>query len=184
MHDPLAAHPVSLIRSLTRTDANSHPNWAAHRRPVCRSGGISTTDGTDQGVVGAAPPDSSAGGSNERLSHPERQACRRVRCGRIHRSGRRAAVQRRRRRSLLAGRTKSSLDAVTRQITDSGGRASYAVVDTLDDDAVDSYLSEVAGQAGRIDIEFNATGPASRRTVPARRPPSCPSTSSWSPRTC
>ena len=60
---------------------------------------------------------------------------------------------------FLAGRTKSSLDAVTRQITDSGGRASYAVVDTLDDAAVDSYLSEVVEQAGRIDIEFNATGP-------------------------
>jgi len=60
---------------------------------------------------------------------------------------------------FLAGRTKSSLDAVTRQITDSGGRASYAVVDTLDDAAVDSYLSEVAEQAGRVDIEFNATGP-------------------------
>jgi len=85
---------------------------------------------------------------------------------------------------FLAGRTKSSLDAVTRQITDSGGRASYAVVDTLDDAAVDSYLSEVVEQAGRIDIEFNATGPVSRHTVPAHRPPSCPSTSSWSPRTC
>jgi 3-oxoacyl-[acyl-carrier protein] reductase len=60
---------------------------------------------------------------------------------------------------FLAGRTESALDAVTRQITESGGRASYAVVDALDDGAVDKYLDHVVEQAGRIDVEFNATGP-------------------------
>lgn len=59
----------------------------------------------------------------------------------------------------LAGRTESSLDAVARQINDSGGRARYAVVDALDDIAVDRYMDWVVAQAGRIDIEFNATGP-------------------------
>ena len=60
---------------------------------------------------------------------------------------------------FLAGRTASTLDAVTRQINESGGHASYAVVDALDDSAVDKYLDRVVQQAGRIDIEFNATGP-------------------------
>jgi 3-oxoacyl-[acyl-carrier protein] reductase len=60
---------------------------------------------------------------------------------------------------FLAGRTKDTLAAVTRQITDSGGRATYAVIDALDDAAVDGYLSQVAEQAGGLDIEFNATGP-------------------------
>jgi NADP-dependent 3-hydroxy acid dehydrogenase YdfG len=60
---------------------------------------------------------------------------------------------------FLAGRTDSTLDTVTRQINESGGRASYAVVDALDDDAVEKYLDRVVKDAGRIDIEFNATGP-------------------------
>ena len=60
---------------------------------------------------------------------------------------------------FLAGRTGSTLDAVTHQIKESGGRASYEVIDALDDSAVDQYLDRVAQQAGSIDIEFNATGP-------------------------
>jgi len=60
---------------------------------------------------------------------------------------------------FLAGRTEGTLAAVTRQITESGGRASYTVIDALDDSAVDEYLDRVVKQAGGIDIEFNATGP-------------------------
>lgn len=60
---------------------------------------------------------------------------------------------------FLAGRTESTLDSVTRQINESGGRASYTVIDALDDSAVDEYLDRVVKQAGGIDIEFNATGP-------------------------
>jgi len=60
---------------------------------------------------------------------------------------------------FLAGRTESTLDAVTRQISELGGRASHAVIDALDDSAVDDYLDRIVKQAGGIDIEFNATGP-------------------------
>jgi NAD(P)-dependent dehydrogenase (short-subunit alcohol dehydrogenase family) len=60
---------------------------------------------------------------------------------------------------FLAGRTEGTLAAVTRQITESGGRASYTVIDALDDSAVDEYLDRVVKQAGGIDIELNATGP-------------------------
>jgi 3-oxoacyl-[acyl-carrier protein] reductase len=60
---------------------------------------------------------------------------------------------------FLAGRTEDPLAAGARRINECGGRASYAVVDTLDDGAVGEYLDQVAEQAGGIDIEFNATGP-------------------------
>ena len=60
---------------------------------------------------------------------------------------------------FLAGRGKSRLESVARQITEAGGRAHAAVVDALDDTAVDNYLQEVVEQAGGIDVEFNATGP-------------------------
>lgn len=60
---------------------------------------------------------------------------------------------------FLAGHTKESLDAVAVQITRAGGRADYAVLDALDEHAVESYLDRVIEQAGRIDIAFNAVGP-------------------------
>jgi 3-oxoacyl-[acyl-carrier protein] reductase len=60
---------------------------------------------------------------------------------------------------FLAGRSRASLDAVARAISCAGGRAHAAVVDALDDTAVDSYLRQVAEGAGPIDIEINATGP-------------------------
>ena len=83
---------------------------------------------------------------------------------------------------FLAGRTESTLDAVTRQISELGGRASYAVIDALDDSAVDEYLDRVGKQAGGIDIEFNATGPRIAEYATASPRSACPSRSSWPPR--
>lgn len=60
---------------------------------------------------------------------------------------------------FLAGRHKGSLDAVAAEISDSGGCAHMAVVDALDDEAVDQYLEAVLERCGTIDIELNATGP-------------------------
>ena len=62
-------------------------------------------------------------------------------------------------RVLLAGRTKDSLEAVAKQITEAGGGAQTAVVDALDDAAVNRYLDDVAKQAGKIDIVVDLTGP-------------------------
>jgi 3-oxoacyl-[acyl-carrier protein] reductase len=59
----------------------------------------------------------------------------------------------------LAGRSRASLDAVAGAINDAGGRAQVAVVDALDETAVDKYVQEVIEQSGSIDIEINATGP-------------------------
>lgn len=63
---------------------------------------------------------------------------------------------------FLAGRTDSSLKETVRQIGASSGHARAAVLDALDEEAVDAYADQVAGEAGRIDILVNAIGPLVR----------------------
>jgi len=60
---------------------------------------------------------------------------------------------------FLAGRTRSNVEDVTSQITATGGRAHAAVINALDDTAVNEYIDGIVKQAGRIDIVFNAIGP-------------------------
>jgi 3-oxoacyl-[acyl-carrier protein] reductase len=60
---------------------------------------------------------------------------------------------------FLAGRTKSSVEAVAQQITRSGGRAHAHAIDALDDATVNEYMDGVVKEAGSIDIVFNAVGP-------------------------
>ncbi len=55
----------------------------------------------------------------------------------------------------LAGRTQATLDAVAESIRAAGGSAETAVVDALDEHAVDRHADAVAAQAGGIDISFN-----------------------------
>jgi 3-oxoacyl-[acyl-carrier protein] reductase len=61
-------------------------------------------------------------------------------------------------RVFLAGRTLASLDQVAEEIATAGGQAETAQVDALDERAVDKHADEVAGNAGRIDVSFNAIG--------------------------
>ena len=58
-------------------------------------------------------------------------------------------------RVYLAGRTAAPLDEVAGQIRAAGGRAGTAIVDALDEPAVDAHADAVAAEAGRIDISFN-----------------------------
>jgi len=58
-------------------------------------------------------------------------------------------------RVFLAGRTSTKLDKVAREIRSNGGVAETAVVNALDEQAVNTYVDAVAEQAGRIDISFN-----------------------------
>jgi len=60
---------------------------------------------------------------------------------------------------FLAGRTKSNIEEVAKQIATAGGRARTAVIDALDDAAVNDYIDGIVKQTGRIDVVFNATGP-------------------------
>jgi NAD(P)-dependent dehydrogenase (short-subunit alcohol dehydrogenase family) len=58
----------------------------------------------------------------------------------------------------LAGHTKTKLDKVVQDVRTNGGVAEAAVVDALDEKAVDAYVDGVAKQAGRIDISVNVIG--------------------------
>ena len=56
---------------------------------------------------------------------------------------------------FLAGRTLTSLEIVADQIRSTGGAVDTAVVDALDDQAVDQFMDGVIKQAGQVDISFN-----------------------------
>ena len=60
---------------------------------------------------------------------------------------------------FLAGRTKSNVEEVAKQITAAGGCAHMAVLDALDDAAINNYMDGIAKQNGRIDVVLNAVGP-------------------------
>jgi 3-oxoacyl-[acyl-carrier protein] reductase len=60
---------------------------------------------------------------------------------------------------FLAGRTRSTVDAVAQRIGKAGQRAHAAVIDALDDAAVTAYIDRLVREAGRIDIVFTAVGP-------------------------
>ena len=60
---------------------------------------------------------------------------------------------------FLAGRTSAGVEATAKEITAAGGRAHAAVIDALDEPAVDAYVEAVVKQTGSLDIEFNTTGP-------------------------
>ncbi len=56
---------------------------------------------------------------------------------------------------FLAGRTPAKLDAVAGDIRRAGGLAETAVVDALDEAAVNGWVDSIAGIAGSIDISVN-----------------------------
>ncbi len=58
-------------------------------------------------------------------------------------------------RVFLAGRTQAKLDEVADEIRSKGGKADIAIVDAVDEQAVDKFVDGVTKQAGHIDISFN-----------------------------
>jgi 3-oxoacyl-[acyl-carrier protein] reductase len=58
-------------------------------------------------------------------------------------------------RVFLAGRTAATLDTVAADIRSGGGAAEAAVLDALDEAAVDAHADDVAARAGSIDISMN-----------------------------
>jgi len=59
---------------------------------------------------------------------------------------------------FLAGRTQAKLDKVVDEIRAKGGAADRAVVDALDEQAVNEYVDAVVEQAEYVDISFNVIG--------------------------
>jgi NAD(P)-dependent dehydrogenase (short-subunit alcohol dehydrogenase family) len=58
-------------------------------------------------------------------------------------------------RVFLAGRTRENLENVAREIAADGGLAEFAVVDALDERAVEEHARAVASEAGSIDVSFS-----------------------------
>src|SRR5437868_1429567 len=58
-------------------------------------------------------------------------------------------------RVCLVGRTREKLDAVAKEITSAGGTAEVAVVDALDERAVDDHVLDVVARTGSVDASFN-----------------------------
>jgi NAD(P)-dependent dehydrogenase (short-subunit alcohol dehydrogenase family) len=56
---------------------------------------------------------------------------------------------------FLVGRTRETLDAVAKDITADGGVAEVAVLDALDERAVDEHVDGVVARTGRVDVSFN-----------------------------
>jgi 3-oxoacyl-[acyl-carrier protein] reductase len=63
---------------------------------------------------------------------------------------------------FLAGRTKSSLDEIVKQIAAAGGKARADVIDTHDDAAVNRYIDGIVKQSGKLDIVLDAAGPLAK----------------------
>jgi len=59
---------------------------------------------------------------------------------------------------FLTGRTPTKLNAIAADITADGGTIETAVLDALDEPAVEAHMSEVIGTTGRVDVSFNAIG--------------------------
>src|SRR5215469_13093976 len=63
---------------------------------------------------------------------------------------------------FLSGRSKSSVEAVAKEIVAMGGRAHSAAIDALDDAAVNQYIEGIVQQTGNIDIILDAAGPLAK----------------------
>jgi NAD(P)-dependent dehydrogenase (short-subunit alcohol dehydrogenase family) len=61
-------------------------------------------------------------------------------------------------RVFLTGRKKKPLEDLVKDIIISGGTAEMAIVDALDEQAINKHLDNIVEQAGHIDISFNAVG--------------------------
>lgn len=67
---------------------------------------------------------------------------------------------------FLTGRNLTSVQKVADDILASGGNARAAVVDALDESAIDHHLQSVFEKAGAVDISFNATGTEVVQNIP------------------
>ena len=67
---------------------------------------------------------------------------------------------------FLAGRTREPLEAVAADIKASGGKAEVAVVDALDETAVDEQVRRAVSRSGSVDVSFNLISRGDVQQVP------------------
>lgn len=60
---------------------------------------------------------------------------------------------------FLTGRSAASVEETARLIANDGGGAEVAIVDALDENAIERHADDVVRGAGRIDVSFNAITP-------------------------
>jgi NAD(P)-dependent dehydrogenase (short-subunit alcohol dehydrogenase family) len=70
-------------------------------------------------------------------------------------------------RVFVAGRTREPVEAVVADIVAAGGSAEAAVLDALDERAVDEHVGDVVARAGSIDVSFNLTSREDKQGTPA-----------------
>ena len=63
---------------------------------------------------------------------------------------------------FLSGRSKSSVEAVAKEIAANGGLAHAAAIDTSDEAAVNQYIDAIVKQSGKIDIVLDVAGPLAK----------------------
>jgi NAD(P)-dependent dehydrogenase (short-subunit alcohol dehydrogenase family) len=69
-------------------------------------------------------------------------------------------------RVFLAGRTREALEAVAADIAAAGGSAEVAVLDVLDEPAVEEHVRDVVSRAGSVDVSFNLTSREDKQGTP------------------
>jgi 3-oxoacyl-[acyl-carrier protein] reductase len=67
---------------------------------------------------------------------------------------------------FLSGRNLAGVEAVAHEIAATGGDVDAAMVDALDEEAVEQHTFRVVQEAGRIDVSLNATGAEPVQGVP------------------
>ncbi len=67
---------------------------------------------------------------------------------------------------FLVGRTREPLEQVASEITSAGGAAEVAVLDVLDEPAVDAHVRDVVDRSGRVDVSFNLINRGDVQGVP------------------
>jgi NAD(P)-dependent dehydrogenase (short-subunit alcohol dehydrogenase family) len=69
-------------------------------------------------------------------------------------------------RVFVAGRTRAPLEALAADIAAAGGSAEAAVLDVLDEAAVDEHVRDIVSRAGSIDISLNLTSREDKQGTP------------------
>ena len=69
-------------------------------------------------------------------------------------------------RVFLTGRSREKLDPLAEAITDAGGAVEVAVVDALDEQAVDEHARAVVAAAGGIDVSLNLVSRGDVQGIP------------------
>jgi NAD(P)-dependent dehydrogenase (short-subunit alcohol dehydrogenase family) len=69
-------------------------------------------------------------------------------------------------KAFLAGRTREKLEAVAEDIEAAGRSAEVAVLDALDENAVEEHAQEMASRAGSVDISFNLVTRGDGQQIP------------------